>query len=42
VFPGAGYIAIAVEAEYQTAWMTSWKGEAPARYRFRLRDVKLV
>ncbi|KAJ5687268.1 hypothetical protein N7536_009887 [Penicillium majusculum] len=42
VFPGAGYIAMAVEAVYQTAWMTSWKGEAPARYRFRLRDVKLI
>lgn len=42
VFPGAGYIAMAVEAVYQTAWMTRWKGEAPARYRFRLRDVKLI
>lgn len=42
VFPGAGYIAMAVEAVYQTAWMTSWKGEAPAKYRFRLRDVKLI
>ncbi|CAI7593555.1 unnamed protein product [Penicillium palitans] len=42
VFPGAGYIGMAVEAVYQTAWMTSWKGEAPARYQFRLRDVKLI
>ncbi|KAJ5947430.1 hypothetical protein N7466_000445 [Penicillium verhagenii] len=42
VFPGAGYISMAVEAMYQTAWMTSWKGEPPARYRYRLRDVKLV
>ena len=42
VFPGAGYIAMAVEASYQTAWMTSWKGEPPARYRYGLRDVKLV
>ncbi|RYP44476.1 hypothetical protein DL768_009047 [Monosporascus sp. mg162] len=40
VFPGAGYIAMAVEGMYQTAMMTQWKGQAPSRYRHRLRDVK--
>jgi hypothetical protein len=33
---------MAVEAMYQTAMMTKWKKEAPAQYRFRLRDVKLL
>ena len=41
VFPAAGYIAMAIEAVYQTAWMTTWKEEAPPKHRFRLRDVKL-
>lgn len=42
VFPGAGYIAMAMEAVYQTTLMTRWKEEAetPAKYRYRLRDVK--
>ncbi|ROT38157.1 hypothetical protein SODALDRAFT_360496 [Sodiomyces alkalinus F11] len=42
VFPAAGYVAMAVEAVYQTTLVTKWKGEAPPRYRFRLRDVKLL
>ncbi|TVY51056.1 Fumagillin dodecapentaenoate synthase [Lachnellula cervina] len=40
VFPGAGYIAMAIEAIYQTAFMTTWKEEVPARFRYRLRDVR--
>ncbi|RFU76423.1 polyketide synthase [Trichoderma arundinaceum] len=40
VFPGTAYIAMAVEAMYQTAMITQWRERAPARYRFRLRDVK--
>lgn len=56
VFPGAGYIAMAMEAVYQTTLMTRWKDEGeggkggkeeeeqkaktPAKYRYRLRDVK--
>lgn len=41
VFPAAAYVAQAVEAVYQTAMMTQWKEAEPARYRYRLRDVKL-
>lgn len=40
VFPGAGYIAMAVEAVYQMTMMTEWKEQAPIRYRYRFRDVK--
>lgn len=40
VFPGAGYVAMAVEAVYQMAMMTEWKEQAPVRYRYRLRDLK--
>jgi acyl transferase domain-containing protein len=40
VFPGAGYVAMAIEAIYQTAFMTTWKEEVPDRFRYRLRDVK--
>ncbi|KAI1122424.1 PKSKA1 [Nemania abortiva] len=40
VFPGAGYIAMAMEAIYQTTLMTKWKEETPSKYRYRLRDVK--
>ncbi|KAI0871845.1 PKSKA1 [Hypoxylon argillaceum] len=40
VFPGAGYIAMAMEAVYQTTLMTKWKEEIPPKYRYRLRDVK--
>lgn len=36
------YIAMAVEAMYQTAMVTKWEQKAPERYRFRLRDVKLL
>ncbi|KAK1964571.1 PKSKA1 [Colletotrichum sublineola] len=42
VFPAAGYVAMAVEAVYQTAMVTQWDEQAPANYRFRLRDVKLL
>ncbi|ROV92586.1 hypothetical protein VMCG_08925 [Cytospora schulzeri] len=41
VFPAAAYIAQAVEAIYQTAMVTQWKEVEPARYRYRLRDIKL-
>lgn len=40
VFPGAGYIAMAVEAIYQMTMMTEWNKQAPIRYRYRFRDVK--
>lgn len=33
---------MAVEAIYQTAMITQWKKQAPSRYRFRLRDVRLL
>ncbi|TVY39994.1 Fumagillin dodecapentaenoate synthase [Lachnellula occidentalis] len=42
VFPATAYLAMAVEAMYQTAMVTKWKQKAPARYRFRLRDVKFL
>ena len=42
VFPAAGYVAMAAEAMYQTAMVTQWNEQAPTRYRFRLRDVKLL
>jgi acyl transferase domain-containing protein len=40
VFPGAGYVAMAVEAIFQTLWSTSWEGREPVKYRYRLRDLK--
>jgi acyl transferase domain-containing protein len=40
IFPGAGYCDMAVEAVYQTAMMTQWGEKEPARYRYRLRDIK--
>ncbi|KAL2069921.1 hypothetical protein VTL71DRAFT_14600 [Oculimacula yallundae] len=40
VFPGAGYIAMATEAIYQTAFMTFWKQVVPPRFRYRFRDVR--
>ncbi|KAI3321634.1 PKSKA1 [Xylariaceae sp. AK1471] len=40
IFPGAGYIAMAIEAVYQTTLMTTWKEKTPNKYRYRLRDVK--
>ncbi|KAF2967866.1 hypothetical protein GQX73_g5699 [Xylaria multiplex] len=40
VFPGAAYMTMAVEAIYQCTTVTQWKEVAPARYRYRLRDVK--
>ncbi|KAK4120691.1 PKSKA1 [Parathielavia appendiculata] len=42
VFPAAAYVAMAVEAMYQTAMITQWNEQPPARYRFLLRDVKLL
>ncbi|KAI1178391.1 reducing type I polyketide synthase [Nemania sp. FL0916] len=40
VFPGAGYIAMAMEAIYQATFMTTWNESAPEKYCYRLRDVK--
>ncbi|KAF5878019.1 putative polyketide synthase protein [Botrytis fragariae] len=40
VFPGAAYIAMSMEAVYQTTFMTTWKQEVPSRFRYRLRDVR--
>ncbi|KAH6612780.1 PKSKA1, partial [Chaetomium sp. MPI-SDFR-AT-0129] len=42
VFPAAAYVAMAVEAAFQTAMVTQWSEQIPARHRFRLRDVKLL
>lgn len=40
VFPGAGYIAMAMEAIYQTISMTAWVENMPEKYCYRLRDVR--
>ncbi|KAI5862010.1 reducing type I polyketide synthase [Durotheca rogersii] len=40
VFPGAGYVAMAIEAIYQATCMTTWADGVPEKYQFRLRDVK--
>ncbi|KAF4452204.1 Acyl transferase/acyl hydrolase/lysophospholipase [Fusarium austroafricanum] len=40
VFPGAGYVVMAIEAVYQMTMMTKWMGKAPEKYQYRLRDVK--
>ncbi|KAF2188519.1 PKSKA1 [Zopfia rhizophila CBS 207.26] len=42
VFPGAAYIAMAIEAVYQTTMSVQWNHQAPERYRFRLRDVQIL
>ncbi|KAI0502950.1 reducing type I polyketide synthase [Xylaria bambusicola] len=42
VFPGTGYICMAMEAMYQTTYMTTWKGDAPQSYTYRLRDIKFL
>ncbi|KAL5454073.1 hypothetical protein PMIN06_005174 [Paraphaeosphaeria minitans] len=42
VFPATAYIAMAAEAMYQTAMVTKWNQKEPDRYRFKLRDVKLL
>ncbi|KAI6303792.1 Type I Iterative PKS [Pyricularia oryzae] len=45
VMPGAAYVAMAVEAVYQTASMTEWKTggqEPPSTYQFQLQDVKIL
>ncbi|KAK5992001.1 Highly reducing polyketide synthase [Cladobotryum mycophilum] len=40
IFPGAGYVAMAVEAIFQKSFSTDWDGKVPEKYRFRLRDLK--
>lgn len=40
IFPGAGYVAMAVEAVYQATFATTWDGKVPDKYCFRLRDLK--
>ncbi|KAH9902283.1 reducing type I polyketide synthase [Xylariomycetidae sp. FL2044] len=40
VFPGAGYVAMGIEAIYQTMVMTAWTDKVPDVYRYRLRDIK--
>jgi acyl transferase domain-containing protein/NADPH:quinone reductase-like Zn-dependent oxidoreductase len=42
VFPGAAYVAMAVEAVHQTALSAHWNFQAPPKYRFRLRDVQIT
>ncbi|KAK3356488.1 reducing type I polyketide synthase [Lasiosphaeria hispida] len=40
IFPGAGYVAMAVEAAFQATFATTWDGKVPTKYRFKLRDLK--
>jgi len=40
IFPGAAYVAMAVEAVFQATSATVWEGKVPERYRFKLRDLK--
>ncbi|KAK0702400.1 reducing type I polyketide synthase [Lasiosphaeris hirsuta] len=40
IFPGAGYVAMAVEAVFQATFATAWDGKVPAKYRYKLRDLK--
>ncbi|KAI1073750.1 hypothetical protein F5B20DRAFT_586947 [Whalleya microplaca] len=44
IFPGAGYLAMAVEAAHQTAFMNQWKdrGQPPAAFAYRLKDVQFL
>ncbi|KAI1747185.1 reducing type I polyketide synthase [Xylaria castorea] len=42
VLPGTGYICMAMEAMYQTAYMTMWKENAPEKYSYRLRDIRFL
>ncbi|KAI0416753.1 reducing type I polyketide synthase [Xylaria grammica] len=42
VFPGTGYVCMAMEAMYQTAYMAIWKEEIPSAYTYRLRDIKFL
>ncbi|KAF2964211.1 hypothetical protein GQX73_g9381 [Xylaria multiplex] len=42
VFPGTGYVCMAMEAMYQTAYMAIWKGDVPKSYTCRLRDIKFL
>ncbi|KAI1452126.1 reducing type I polyketide synthase [Annulohypoxylon moriforme] len=40
IFPGTGYLTMAIEAIYQSSYMTTWMKEEPKSYRYRLRDIK--
>ncbi|KAK9415512.1 putative Polyketide synthase [Seiridium unicorne] len=40
VFPASGYICMAIEAMYQTNFVSRWKGVEPKNCVFRLRDAK--
>ncbi|KAI0883761.1 reducing type I polyketide synthase [Annulohypoxylon maeteangense] len=40
IFPGTGYLTMAIEAIYQATYMTTWMKEEPKTYRYRLRDIK--
>lgn len=42
VFPGAGYIAMAIEAMYQRMYMTAWSqgADMPSNFQYCLKDVK--
>ncbi|KAJ3569536.1 hypothetical protein NPX13_g6050 [Xylaria arbuscula] len=42
VFPGTGYICMAMEAIYQTSYMVTWKGDVPKSFTYRLRDIKFL
>lgn len=40
VFPGAGYLAMAMEAIYQTMMITQWNSKAPDNFYYKLSDIK--
>ncbi|KAK8081384.1 hypothetical protein PG996_000165 [Apiospora saccharicola] len=42
VFPGAAYVAMAMEAMYQHLYMTAWArgAEVPERFQYRLEDIR--
>lgn len=42
IFPGAGYISMAIEAIFQMNYSTAWAGKPPASFTYRLRDIKFI
>ncbi|KAI1811659.1 reducing type I polyketide synthase [Poronia punctata] len=42
VFPGSGYICMAMEAAYQTMAMVEWTDKEPDAFQYRFRDIKFT
>lgn len=42
VFPGAGYVSMAIEAMYQHMYMTAWSrgAQVPKQFQYHLKDIK--